>query len=161
MKYNWLEIERHYVQGREVDGRIEHPSHAALAAEFGVSLFYLQKKSAEGAWSKNRQKFLDEFKTKAIAEAATSLAQRSSKFDLACLSAAEKLVDYLARRIERAERQGQTMTITLAKDMAHTLRNAQAAGRLALGKNAEIPPELPRGVFRIVNARREEEGGEI
>jgi hypothetical protein len=73
VKYNWLEIERRYVQGREVNGRIEHPSHAELAAEFGVSLFYLQKKSAEGAWLKRRQKFLDEFKAKAAAEAALLL----------------------------------------------------------------------------------------
>jgi hypothetical protein len=145
-RHRWPEIERCYVQGREVNGAREYPSLAELAREFGVSHQYLQQRCAAGGWSEKRQKFLGEIEAKAAEIASTTLAKQSATFDLSCFDAAKRLVLDIGRQIEKG-----SLSLAARSSLASALVNAQRVGRLALGDSVENVKQLtlPSGVFRI------------
>ena len=109
VRYNWdvirLEYQGGYLTTDPLTGIKTHyyPTHKDLAAKYGCSLQYLQRKSCEEKWSESRKFFQSKFREKATEDQVKSLVSDSAMYDAQTVDRIQKIGKLVDAHLNRME----------------------------------------------------------
>lgn len=116
-KFDWLAIEREYVEGVAAPGgNIVYPTTRDLAEKYGCSVALIGRHSKKGQWAvKREQKKLE------------TLSSEATRYDLECFNISREAVARVREMLASAATSKEVATL------ARAMKDMQAVAKVALG----------------------------
>ena len=135
-KYDWRTIEKEYVEGLTIDGKLTFPSQAELCRKYNISTTQMCNRVNNGQWNIKREIFSNKVATLVQEKKAETISDEGSRFDLDCFNTAkagtEKVISLLANTVNYDD----------LNKLSTALKNFQTVGKNSLGdgqtKDGEI-----------------------
>lgn len=138
-----------YVQGVENEkGKRVHPTLETLAADFGVAVRTLEKRSASDGWVKQREDFETKLRTEVDAKKRKTLAAQLIDFDSRALNLATAVLGQIGRIINNAETRRQ---VAQEDHLVRFRRNNETVEEMVLA-DPNMDPLSPTALTMLANA---------
>lgn len=128
-KHDWRTIEKEYIEGLTVEGKLTYPTQSELSTKYNIDPATIGRKAAKEQWLVKREIFVSKTSEKRQEKKAETISDEGSKFDLDCFNTAklgtEKVISLLAK----------TENYDDLNKLSTALKNFQAVGKNSLGDN--------------------------
>jgi hypothetical protein len=146
IKHDWEKISKEYIESPSDDLR---PSLVALAAKYGLSLKYLEKKCSKEKWVEQSKIFLRRVSQESKQDKVSSLAGEQTRFDADILTVARALQGQIIGHLNEAK---QNKTLLATKDislLSGSLSTIQRIGRTALDLDTWSPDKIINEALKL------------
>jgi hypothetical protein len=128
-KYDWEKISKEYIEAPSDDAR---PSLQSLATKYGMSLNFIQQRSARDKWVEQAKIFLRRVSRESKQEKVSSLAGEQTKFDTDILTVARALQGQIIGHLNEAKIKKELLPPKDISLLSGSLSTIQRIGRTAL-----------------------------
>jgi hypothetical protein len=145
-QHEWEKISKEYIESPSDDVR---PSLQTLADKYGMSLNYIQQRSAKDKWVEQSKIFLRRVSKESTQEKVSSLAGEQTKFDADILTVARALQGQIIGHLNEAK---QSKTLLPTKDislLSGSLSTIQRIGRTALDLDTWSPDKIINEALKL------------
>ena len=145
-KHDWEKISKEYIEAPSDDVR---PSLQSLADKYGMSLNYIQQRSAKDKWVEQSKIFLRRVSQESKLEKVSSLAGEQTKFDADILTVARALQGQIIGHLNEAK---VNKTLLATKDislLSGSLSTIQRIGRTALDLDTWSPDKIINEALKL------------
>jgi hypothetical protein len=145
-KHDWEKISKEYIESPSDDVR---PSLQTLADKYGMSLNYIQQRSAKEKWVEQSKIFLRRVSQESKQEKVSSLAGEQTKFDADILTVARALQGQIIGHLNEAK---VNKTLLPTKDislLSGSLSTIQRIGRTALDLDTWSPDKIINEALKL------------
>lgn len=145
-KYDWDKISKEYIEAPSDDLR---PSLQSLATKYGMSLNFIQQRSARDKWVEQAKIFLRRVSQESKQEKVSSLAGEQTKFDADILTVARALQGQIIGHLNEAK---VNKTLLATKDislLSGSLSTIQRIGRTALDLDTWSPDKIVNEALKL------------
>ena len=145
-KHDWEKISKEYIESPSDDVR---PSLQSLADKYGMSLNYIQQRSAKEKWVEQSKIFLRRVSQESKQEKVSSLAGEQTKFDADILTVARALQGQIIGHLNEAK---VNKTLLATKDislLSGSLSTIQRIGRTALDLDTWSPDKIINEALKL------------
>ena len=145
-KHDWEKISKEYIEAPSDDVR---PSLQSLADKYGMSLNYIQQRSAKEKWVEQSKIFLRRVSQESKLEKVSSLAGEQTKFDTDILTVARALQGQIIGHLNEAK---VNKTLLATKDislLSGSLSTIQRIGRTALDLDTWSPDKIINEALKL------------
>lgn len=127
-KFDWLAIEREYVEGVAAPGgNIVYPTTRDLAEKHGCSVALIGRHSKKGQWAVKRERFVNKVREKREQKKSETLSSEATRYDLECFNISRDGIAKAKAMLADASRPSDLATL------ARAMKDMQAVAKVALG----------------------------
>lgn len=127
-KFDWLAIEREYVEGVAAPGgNIVYPTTRDLAEKYGCSVALIGRHSKKGQWAVKRERFVNKVREKREQKKSETLSSEATRYDLECFNISREAVAKVREMLASAATSKEVATL------ARAMKDMQAVAKVALG----------------------------
>lgn len=145
-KYDWEKISKEYIESPSDDAR---PSLQSLAAKYGMSLNFIQQRSAKDKWVEQAKIFLRRVSQESTQQKASSLAGEQTKFDADILTVARALQGQIIGHLNEAKVKKELLPTKDISLLSGSLSTIQRIGRTALDLDSWTPEKILNEARRL------------